>query len=492
MRTQALCICAGILYVFSARCNGEEFNLFGEAGQAYAIDINVGNPPQKLSVLVDTGSTTLAIASYPHQDNDIYFHAKNTTTIFDYGKEVQAKYSQGMWVGRLVSDLVQFPSVQNVPEVRSDIALITKSHKFFMNGSGWQGLLGLAYLPVGAWGENVIVESWLDSLDRSINKPTSFNLTLCGPQGFYNSSHAGYFKMIVDQPIQSKQLFRTTILRKRWYEVGVISIRVVQNNLYNSSHNTSIENQVTSDKTDEIVNQENCQKLNSEKSIVDSGTTNIRLPDVLFRQVVDELRNAAQASNVLILDEFWYHGEAACWPEPQDWSLPWLAIDLLNDDDDMQYFTLELPPQNYMRVVTAHNSSGNSGAVSEFCYKLGLEAGGRGTVLGYTAMEGFEVVFNRSAGWIGWSTSTCGPDAKITGPHNHTRSLLLYCQLTRPIIDTAISIRAAQWALCVVSIIAAGVLIYLLAPCVKMLLVKKMPSSPQISLSQAALVEAQE
>lgn len=28
-----------------------------------------------------------------------------------------------------------------------------------------------------------------------------------------------------------------------------------------------------------------CLKLNAEKSIVDSGTTNIRLPDNLFRQV---------------------------------------------------------------------------------------------------------------------------------------------------------------------------------------------------------------
>lgn len=47
-----------------------------------------------------------------------------------------------------------------------------------------------------------------------------------------------------------------------------------------------------------------------------------------------------------------------------------------------------------MRVMTAHNSSSEGGTVSEFCYKLGLEAGGRETVLGYTAMEGFEVTSN--------------------------------------------------------------------------------------------------
>lgn len=46
-----------------------------------------------------------------------------------------------------------------------------------------------------------------------------------------------------------------------------------------------------------------------------------------------------------------------------------------------------------MRVITARNNSGEGGSVSEFCYKLGLEAGGKETVLGYTAMEGLQVFF---------------------------------------------------------------------------------------------------
>lgn len=47
--------------------------------------------------------------------------------------------------------------------------------------------------------------------------------------------------------------------------------------------------------------------------------------------------------------------------------------------------------QNYMRVVTARNSSSDRDTVSEYCYKLGLEAGGKETVLGYTGMEGYQV-----------------------------------------------------------------------------------------------------
>ncbi|XP_045499289.1 beta-secretase 1-like [Colias croceus] len=468
----------------------EEFNLFGDAGQAYALEVNIGHPPQKLHVLVDTGSTTLAIASYARKDNGIYFHQENSTTLYNSGKEVQAKYSQGTWSGHLASDFVQFPTLPMVPEVRSDIALITRSYKFFMNGSGWQGLLGLAYLPVGAWGENVVVGSWLDFVERHIKKPMSFELKLCGTHSPENATHYGNLKMFDDKnsnAISNEFIFRTPILRKRWYEVGVLSVHLI-----NSTVKNNMANNITSEdsnKTNGEINRDICQELNMEKGIVDSGTTSIRLPDGIFKQIVSELSNSAQTSNMLILDEFWYRGEAACWPEPQEWNLPSLAIDLLSTEADNQYFTLEIPAQNFMRVVTARNNSAESGTVSEFCYKLGLEAGGRETVLGYTAMEGLQVLFNRSASWIGWKSSDCGPNARVSGPYNTTRSLLYMCQLTQPIPDVNVSIKAAQWTLCAFSIIAAAVLIYLLAPCIKMFFVRPLPRSQQISLSQAALVE---
>ncbi|XP_039754762.1 beta-secretase 1-like [Pararge aegeria] len=476
-----------VLFITTTSC--DQFNLYGQAGQAYALEINVGHPVQKLNVLVDTGSTTLAIASYARIDSNKYFHADNSASLFNIGKEVQAKYSQGTWIGNLVSDFVNISTLPEVPEVKCDIALITKSHKFFMNGSGWQGLLGLAYLPVGAWGENVVVGSWLDSVEKALNKAMSFQLKLCGVRSSTNATHYGKLEMLDDNTVSLNHNveFRTPILRKRWYEVGVLSIRVITNG--NKSMNI-IESNLTKD-SDDYLNayKETCVKLNEEKSIVDSGTTNIRLPDTLFGEVVEELKNAAASAYILILDGFWYRGESACWPEPQEWSLPSIAVDLLSADADNQYFTLEIPPQNFMRVVTAKNNSGEGGSVSEFCYKLGFEAGGKETILGYTAMEGLQVLFNRSAGWIGWYPSDCGPKARVTGPYNFSTSLLSLCQLTQPVPDVAVSIKAAQWTLCAVSIIAAAVLIYLLAPCVKIMIQTPLPMSQQISLSQAALVE---
>lgn len=369
---------------------GEEINLYGDAGQAYSVEAYLGHPHQKLKLLVDTGSTTLAVASYARQNSNEYFHQDNSSSIYDGRKNVQAQYSQGMWSGRLVSEYVKFPSLPSIPEVRSDIALIKESHKFFMNGSGWQGLLGLAYLPVGAWGDGVVVESWLDAVGRTLNKQISFQLKLCGPLSTTNITHYGYFKMVGDPHVEmAYKTFRTPILQKRWYEVGVISIRVKKTTAFNNDQAT--ESNIY------VPDEDMCVKLNAEKSIVDSGTTNIRIPNILYRQVVDELKNVYRNSQVLILDEFWYQGEAACWPEPQEWTLPSLAIDLLSAEADNQYFTLEIPPQNYMRVIGVYNSSDEGGKVSEYCYKLGLEAGGTATVLGYTAMEGFQYRRYRSA-----------------------------------------------------------------------------------------------
>lgn len=42
----------------------------------------------QLHVLVDTGSTTLAIAAYARKDSNIYFHHENSSSLYNSGKEV--------------------------------------------------------------------------------------------------------------------------------------------------------------------------------------------------------------------------------------------------------------------------------------------------------------------------------------------------------------------------------------------------------------------
>lgn len=56
-------------------------------------------------------------------------------------------YTQGKWEGELGTDLVTIPHGPNVT-VRANIAAITESDKFFINGSNWEGILGLAYAEI--------------------------------------------------------------------------------------------------------------------------------------------------------------------------------------------------------------------------------------------------------------------------------------------------------------------------------------------------------
>lgn len=61
-------------------------------------------------------------------------------------------YTQGKWEGELGTDLVTIPHGPNVT-VRANIAAITESDKFFINGSNWEGILGLAYAEIARVGQ---------------------------------------------------------------------------------------------------------------------------------------------------------------------------------------------------------------------------------------------------------------------------------------------------------------------------------------------------
>ena len=64
------------------------------------------------------------------------FQTENTT--------VTLLYTQGHWSGILGRDLVTIPVLLEQP-VNVNIACIQQSQQFFINGSHWQGILGLAY-----------------------------------------------------------------------------------------------------------------------------------------------------------------------------------------------------------------------------------------------------------------------------------------------------------------------------------------------------------
>ena len=62
----------------------------------------------------------------------------------DLNRPVAVPYTQGNWEGELGSDLLRFVEGPNAT-VRVNVASIMSSENFYINGSMWEGILGLGY-----------------------------------------------------------------------------------------------------------------------------------------------------------------------------------------------------------------------------------------------------------------------------------------------------------------------------------------------------------
>ena len=68
----------------------------------------------------------------------------SSSTFKSSGNSVSVTYTQGYWKGVLGEDRIHLPPLGNA-SITVNIACINSSTNFFINGSQWQGILGLAY-----------------------------------------------------------------------------------------------------------------------------------------------------------------------------------------------------------------------------------------------------------------------------------------------------------------------------------------------------------
>ncbi|XP_036205238.1 beta-secretase 2 isoform X3 [Myotis myotis] len=119
-------------------------NLQGDSGRGYYLEVLIGTPPQKLQILVDTGSSNFAVAGAPHPYIDSYFDTQRSSTYRPKGFDVTVKYTQGSWTGSVGEDVVTITKGFNTSFL-VNIATIFESENFFLPGVQWNGILGLAY-----------------------------------------------------------------------------------------------------------------------------------------------------------------------------------------------------------------------------------------------------------------------------------------------------------------------------------------------------------
>ncbi|XP_070282227.1 beta-secretase 1 isoform X2 [Myotis yumanensis] len=321
-------------------------NLRGKSGQGYYVEMTVGSPPQTLNILVDTGSSNFAVGAAPHPFLHRYYQRQLSSTYRDLRKGVYVPYTQGKWEGELGTDLVSIPHGPNVT-VRANIAAITESDKFFINGSNWEGILGLAYAEIARPDDSL--EPFFDSLVKQTHVPNLFSLQLCGTGFSPNQSEVlasvGGSMIIggIDPSLYTGSLWYTPIRREWYYEVIIVRV-----------------------------------EINGQDLKMDCKETE-KFPD-----------------------GFWLGEQLVCW---QAGTTPWnifpvISLYLMSEVTN-QSFRITILPQQYLRPVEDVATS------QDDCYKFAVSQSSTGTVLGAVVMEGFYVVFDRARKRIGFAVSAC-------------------------------------------------------------------------------------
>ncbi|XP_061183759.1 beta-secretase 1-like [Saccostrea echinata] len=381
-------------------------NLRGKPGQGYYLEMDIGTPPQKINVLIDTGSSNFAIAASPNPDIDIFFNRDNSTTYKLIGTSVYVPYTQGNWRGTLGSDLVTLTSLPNVT-VRANIAFITESKQFFINGSNWQGILGLAYRSIAR--PDGSVTPFLDSLIDNSGISNIFSTQLCGvkfEQKIDQDVELGGTITFggVDPTLHSGPVYYTNIHKQWYYEVVMVDVEVDGGSI-----------------------NLDCKEYNFPKTIVDSGTTDLRLPMKVYTSVINHIKNYVQKSPSAppVSLGFWNGDIDLCYKDgtiPYN-IFPFVALEFA--ENEHQSFKIIVAPQQYIKSVGKKDDSNPD----EICFKLGIANSTSGTVIGAVIMEGFYVVFDRQNNRIGFSDTTCPAVAQmfnkshVSGPHKFSGSV---------------------------------------------------------------------
>ncbi|XP_013416210.1 beta-secretase 1 [Lingula anatina] len=385
-----------------------DHNLAGQPGQGYYIEVSIGSPPQQLNVLVDTGSSNFAVAAAPHPDISKYFDKLSSSTYQENGTEVYVPYTQGHWRGPLGNDIIKFPSMPNIT-ARANLALITNSNKFFINDSNWQGILGLAYADIAR--PDASVQPFFDSLilQNTASIQNLFSLQLCSTIESKDTEEKGMGGTLiiggVDDGLYRGEFYWAPMHREWYYEVVITDVMV---------NNASLGMA--------------CVEYNTDKTIVDSGTTNLRLPTKVYHQLVKVISKQLKPIDPLPPPDFWTGQKMLCWSDDQvPWSsFPVISLALANSQDSS--IVLTISPQMYLRAVD--NLPGDG------CYKFSVAPSNTGSVLGAVVLEGYYIVFDRGNKSVGFAETTCNPrtkeipPSKVHGPVSTANTQ--QCQYVKP------------------------------------------------------------
>ncbi|XP_063692328.1 uncharacterized protein LOC134824365 isoform X2 [Bolinopsis microptera] len=359
----------------------------GRPEQGYFIDIFLGSPAQKFSVVVDTGSSNFAIAGSADVGIDKYFISEQSTSFKGSpDKSIKVQYFNGTWQGYFASDIFMFCETCGSGSV--DVALITSSSNFFVSPTLWQGILGLGYKRL-MQPEPSTADTVLDSLSAKGAVSQVFSIELCGRRDQNTTKLDGLLELnaTADESYQY-----TDLVREWYYQIELTDLTV---------NGTAIV--------------EECFELNKPHAILDSGTTNLLLPTVVYFKVLAAIESfsyiAANGSKNGVthadINKFIVRENFLCKEDLQSVIFTWFPEIVVNVAYNKTHqFAVNIPPQQYVRqTMDSINKQGQMSDKTK-CYMFGVQKSEAGTILGAAFLERLTVLHDRITGRVGFKIAT--------------------------------------------------------------------------------------
>ena len=335
--------------------------------------IYVGNPPQRQSVIVDTGSHFTA---FPCAGcNECGDH---TDKYWDIKKSVTAKrqkcgsgdclfsqsYSEGSsWKAYKVTDTVYVGGI--------DYEMIPEAKKYSVNFTfGCQSsVTGLfrQQLADGIMGMSVGTDTLINQLYQQ--KITSNRIfALCFRTGGGIMTIGGYDKNI---HIDKKEPMYTSIRSNMgWYTVTIEDVLM---------RNPQNEEKLSIGENPSVFN-------NGKGVIVDSGTTDTYLPSAISSKFSNLFKKITGVS----------YGNEMKLTKSQKEKIPDIIFILKNKEDDHKIIELIMPASHYMDDLSN----------SKYAFRIYLTEASGG-VLGANVMNGYNIIFDQDNQQVGFAESDC-------------------------------------------------------------------------------------
>jgi hypothetical protein len=185
----------------------------------YKAGVTVGS--QTFQMIIDTGSTTLGVASSKCTDCGVTPLYTPGTAAVDEGSMTTSQYGSGSWTGEIYQDSVGFTSDPTVP---LKFAAITTQSMFFgpmmcQSGGGYQGIMGLDRAKAELSGTNAFFDQFVQA--RGI--ADVFATELCDSSG---TLWLGGYDTSVATAAPQYTPFTTDVASSLYYTVDLESIAV--------------------------------------------------------------------------------------------------------------------------------------------------------------------------------------------------------------------------------------------------------------------------